>query len=112
MRIVAFIRPTSVSDQILTHLRIRAACTAHIGPGVRPRRGPQRVRGRRAPRASLPSRRRSTEAAPPPPASTRWRSTHPVVPPLRPIRSRWARSVCELARRPPVARRSSGAHEP
>ena len=32
MRIVAFITQTSVIDQILTHLRTRAAREAHAGP--------------------------------------------------------------------------------
>ncbi len=41
MRIVAFIKQTSVIDQILTHLLTRAAREAHAGP-----QGPPSTRGR------------------------------------------------------------------
>ena len=53
MRIVAFITQTSVIDQILTHLRTRAARAAHAGPRSPPStRAPASRGASRAPRPS------------------------------------------------------------
>ena len=53
MRIVAFITQTSVIDQILTHLRTRAAREAHVGPRSPPStRAPASRGASRAPRPS------------------------------------------------------------
>ena len=59
MRIVAFITQSSVIDQILTHLRTRAAREAHGGP-----RSPPSTRARTS---RAPSRVPRAAAAPTPP---------------------------------------------
>jgi hypothetical protein len=67
MRIVACITQTSVIDQILTHLRTRAAHATHAGARRPPRRGPPRAEGSHAPHARPSTRRRSPEDGPPTP---------------------------------------------
>ena len=53
MRVVAFITEASVIDQILTHLRTRAAREAHAGPRSPPSTRAPASRGTaRAPRPS------------------------------------------------------------
>ena len=52
MRIVAFITHSSVIDQILTHLRTRAARESHAGPGAPHRHAPTSRGPSRAPRPS------------------------------------------------------------
>jgi hypothetical protein len=83
MRIVAFITQTAVIDQILTHLRARAAPAAHaarsppIDPGPRePEHGTRRMPGRRRPDSHLRTRLR-------PPATTRGPLACAAVPPRR-----------------------------
>jgi len=59
MRIVAFITQTSVIDEILTHLRTRAAHAAHVGARSPPStRAPASRGASRAPRppADVPTR--------------------------------------------------------
>lgn len=56
-RIVACITQTSVIDQILTHLRTRAARAAHAGPRSPHRRGRPRAGARHEPHARAPTLR-------------------------------------------------------
>ncbi|MBK8058682.1 MAG: hypothetical protein IPK33_12695 [Gemmatimonadetes bacterium] len=74
MRIVACITQTSVIDQILTHVRTRASREAHARPRSPIDAGPA-SRGRHAPHARSPTRRRSPEWGPdaPPPRGDRRR---------------------------------------
>jgi len=58
IRIVACITQTAVIDQILTHLRIRAARESHAGPRSPHRRGPPRAGARHAAPARPPTPRR------------------------------------------------------
>jgi hypothetical protein len=81
MRIVAFITPASVIDQILAHLRTRAAREAHAGPRSPHRPGPPRAGARHVPRARPPRPRPPHEYRPRRPAPQRGRLACAAVPP-------------------------------
>ena len=65
MRIIACITQASVIDQILTHLRSRAAREGHAGPRSPPLTRARATRGCHAPHARPPPPRPSRECGPP-----------------------------------------------